>query len=139
MECGMIYIKIIPKSPKAEWLQHCHTFDAIPQVLQLDMMSVIDRINQEYSDKIIVPLFNDVHPGCIVLSEYTEEISKRIFDKFDELMFDLLNEHCIRCAYVIGEVNNYNSDTSIHETYGNSLVRLGRFLDFNNEIGIFKA
>lgn len=139
MECGIIYIKIIPKSPKAEWIQYCHIFDAIPQVLQLDIMSVIDRINQEYSDKMLVPLFNDVHPGCIVLPEYVEEIAQKIYERFDDLMFDLLDEHCVRCAYAVGEVTNHSADVSIHETYGNGLVRLGRFLDFNNEIGIFKV
>ena len=139
MECGIIYIKIIPKSPKAEWIQYCHIFDAIPQVLQLDMMSITERINENYSDEIIVPLHDDVHPGCIVLPEFTEEIANKLYEKYDELMFDLLGEHCVRCTYAIGEVDSPTEKVSIHQTYGNGLIRLGRFLDNNNEIGIFGA
>ena len=139
MECGMIYIKIIPKSPKAEWIQYCHIFDALPDFLQLDFQSTTSRINENYSDKIIVSLKDDVHPGCIVLSEHTEEIANKLYELFDNLLLDVLDEHCVRCVYAIGEVDNPTDDISIHQSQGNGLVRLGRFLDFNNEIGIFKA
>lgn len=137
MECGIIYIKIIPKSPKAEWIQYCHLFDAIPQVLQLDFQSIMFRVNDEYSSEMIVPIHENVHPGCIVSPEHTEEIANKLYEKYDELMFDLLDEHCIRCAYAIGEVDNPNKEVGIHQSSGNGLVRLGRFLDNNNEIGIF--
>lgn len=139
MECGIIYIKIIPKSPKAEWMQYCHIFDAIPQVLQLDFQSIISRINDEYSNKILVPIHEDVHPGCIVFPISTKEIANKLYEKYDDLMFDLLGEHCVRCAYAIGEVDNVNESISIHQASGNGLVRLGRFLDFSNETGIFEV
>ena len=139
MECGIIYIKIIPKSPKAEWMQYCHIFDALPDFLQLDFQSTTSRINEEYSDKLIVSLKDEVHPGCIVLPEHTQEIANRLYNIFDELMFDVLNEHCVRCVYAIGEVDSPNDKISINQSHGNGLVRLGRFLDCSNEIGIFKA
>ena len=139
MECGIIYIKIIPKSPKAEWIQYCHIFDALPDFLQLDFQSTVSRINEEYSNGMIVSLKDDAHPGCIVFYDQTEEIANKIYEKFDELMFEVLDEHCVRCVYAFGEVDNPTNDISIHQSHGNGLVRLGRFLDCSNEIGIFKA
>jgi hypothetical protein len=139
MECGIIYVKIIPKSPKAEWIQYCYLFGSLPQVLQLDLMSVIARINEKYQDKMIVPLFDNVHPGCIVNSEDVEVIAKDLYEKYDELMFDLLGEHCIRCVHTIGDVVKPRKDINTHQTFGHGLIKIGRFLDVNNEIGLFKV
>ena len=139
MECGIIYMRLIPKSPKAEWLQYCHIFDAVPQVLQLDFQSIMERINSDYSDEMVVSIHENVHPGCIVLPEHVEEISQKLYEKYDELMFDLLGEHCVRCVYSIGDVDDPNDKVSIHQTSGNGLVRLGRYLDYSDEIGLFKV
>lgn len=138
MECGLIYVKIIPKSPKAEWIQYCHLFESLPQVLQLDLMSVISRINEKYQDEMISPLFDNVHPGCIVKLESVDKIAKELYERYDDLMSELLDEHCIRLVCSVGEVENPNREVNTHHSSGNGLVRLGRFLDFSNDIGIFR-
>ena len=138
MDYGIIYIKIIPKSPKADWIQYCHLFKSLPDFLQLDFMSIISRINEKYQNEIIVPLFNNVHPGCITKPEDVKTIANDLYYKYDELMFELLDEHCIRGVYTIGEVDNPNKDISINQTYGAGLVKVGRYLDKFDSIGLYE-
>lgn len=107
MECGLIYLKILPsKESKADWIQYCNIFRFLPLDLSAGIKKIRSEMNEQYENDMISPLFINVHPGCIVTPESVRTIAEDLYDKYDKMMRVLLNEHCIRCVYHIGEVND---------------------------------
>jgi hypothetical protein len=137
MKCGVIYLKIIPTSENLEWIKYCHLFSFLPKSMQDAIESTISRFNDKYKEDIIVPLYLDTHPGCIVKSEKVEIIAKDLYDIYNKAIFKFTDEKCIRCVYSIGDVTDPKSNVSIHQTYGEVLIRVGRYLDSSNKIGLF--
>ena len=139
MEYGIIYLKIIPKSKDANFIEYCHIFDSLSEFLQIDLMSVIARLNEDHVNDMVVPIHRDVHPGCITLPESVEKVAKDMYERYDALMMELLDEHCIRCVYTVGEVVNPRRTLSIHRSWGKGLIKAGRYLDSSYNIGLFEV
>jgi hypothetical protein len=138
MQCGIIYIKILPKATSAEWIKYCNLFGALPDFFQLDIMSTVARINETFQNELIVPMYNNVHPGCIVKSEYVDIVANEVYKRFDSLMKEILDENCIRCVYSVGDVIDPNKDINIHYSNGKGLIEVGNYLDSSDNIGLYE-
>lgn len=138
MICGSIYIKLIPSDKNLRFIKYCHIIKSLPLLFQNEVEYISSYINNKYSEQLIVPMGIDVHPGCIVKHEYVSIISKDIYDKYVDMMKKFTPYDCVRCVYTIGDVHNPYNSNNIHTSYGESLIKLGRYLDSSDELGIFK-
>lgn len=137
MICGSIYIKLLPKKKNLRYLKYCHLIKTLPIDFQSGVDDIVNYINNKYSDYMIVPMVATVHPGCIVQYEYTKEIAKDLYDVYNKFMMKYTKEECVRCVCTIGEVDRPYQSNDIGTAWGESLIRLGHYLDLSDEIGLF--
>lgn len=137
MECGIIYIRLVPSTKELEWIKYCHITGALPEQFQGRIFEVITYINDRYKDYMIVPMDYSVHPGCIVMKEFTDTIATETYERFDRMMKEYTDQPSIRCVCSVGEVTNPYSEKTIQTTWGKGLVKVGRYLDLSFDSGLY--
>lgn len=134
MEYGVIYLKII----EPEWVKYCHIFSALPLSFRNDVIKVTDGLNVKYKDNILTPFTYNVQNGCVVKSEYVEEVAINLLSAYKDILIKQSVNPCIRVVFSTGVVKSPICD-SIHVVNSDDVVvKVGRFLDSSDEIGIFK-
>jgi len=137
MEYGVIYLRHITEEGYLLWVKYCHIYNSLPHPIQDSIKEIVTYINDKYKDDIIVPMGLSSQPGCITTTESVDIISNDIYKKYNRLIYSL-NEINIRLVYSIGEIRNVNVE-SIHQVAPDEImVKVGRYLDSSDEIGIFK-
>ena len=153
MECGVIYIKVVPpKDHNMRWLKH--SFISMPKSVQPKIKELADRINSRPG--IVIPMDVKLHPGCATTPEIIEEVAKEMYEGFSNIF-----EGFVRCVYSVGELSdkqillggNDEEDVKMgllsdvdsvhhllgHKRYDEVIIRVGEFLDSSDEVGIFKV
>lgn len=147
MECGVIYIRVCPpKGSPAEWLRYCHIISFAPKSFQQNISHIANDINSKYSDGIIIPMDTMIHPGCTTKPEIVDEVANDMYNQYCEMMDRQGIPDSVRCVYSVGELDDeqMNDVKSTHRLYGGEsgydkvMLKIGRFLDESDEIGIFK-
>lgn len=137
MEYGVIYTKICPKDGvPGDWIKYCHFLSETPKSFQENVATIAEYINERYKDEIVVPMDEDVHPGCTTKPEKVREIAEEIHRLYSEMCIRQGIPDSVRTAYTIGEIENVNK-TSTHELVGQTMVKF-RFLDESDEPGIYE-
>jgi len=137
MEYGVIYLRHISEEGYLSWIKYCHIYSSLPHPIQDSIKEIVTYINDKYKDDIIIPMGLNTQPGCITTTESVDTISNDIYKTYNKLIYSL-NEFNIRLVYSIGEIRNINVK-SIHQIDNDKvMVKVGRYLDSSDEIGIFK-
>lgn len=139
MEWGLIYIKVVPtKGSPIEWIKYCYLTELLPQSMINNTETIANDINQKYSDDIVIPMDNMIHPGCTTTPQGVEIIAADMYNQFSEMMDRQGIPNSVRCVYSVGELSTVDVD-SVHKL-GNDevMVKLGQFLDESDEPGLFK-
>jgi hypothetical protein len=137
MKCGVMYVKLVPNTDDLKWIRYCYLIKSLPIAMQRSIEETVSYINNKYKDYLITPMNLGVHPGCIVMPEFTDIVAKDVFDKYNEMMKKYTDTPSVRCMCLIGEVTNPYSSDNINTTYGPALVKLGRTLDLTDDAGLF--
>jgi len=146
MECGVIYIKVVPpKGHKSEWIKYCYLSSMMPADLQNEIKELADLINTRHQADIVIPMDTMIHPGCTTKPEVVEEIAREMYNGFIKIFSTKIGVDCIRCVYSVGELSNVNVG-STHKLYHSSekgydevMIKLGRYLDSSDTVGIFRV
>jgi hypothetical protein len=137
MEYGVIYTKICPKDGvPGDWIKYCHFLSETPKSFQENVATIAEYINERFKDEIVIPMDEDVHPGCTTKPEKVREIAEEIHRLYSEMCIRQGIPDSVRTAYTIGEIENVNK-TSTHELVGKTMVKF-RFLDESDEPGIYE-
>ena len=140
MDYGIIYIKICPpKGSSGEWIKYCHIFSSTPKSFQQNVKIIVNDINTKYQDDIIIPMDISVHPGCVTKSESVELIANDIYNQHLDMVERQGIPNSVRCVYSIGELSNINVKSTHNLGNDDVMVKLGRYLDSSDEIGLFKV
>jgi len=138
MEYGVIYQRLIPTESYLSWIKYCYLYGALPILLQEGIKKMVTTINEEYKDDIIVPMGLHAQLGCIVTPNSVNKIAEALFGMYSVMLNSLDVQPNIRVVYSIGEIKNINVD-SIHQVAPDKImVKVGRYLDSADDIGIFK-
>ena len=139
MEYGVIYTKICPKDgvPGA-WIKYCHFLSETPKSFQDNVASIVADINSKVVVEIVIPLDEDVHPGCTPKPEAVRQIAEEMHRRYSELCEVQGIPNSVRTAFTTGEIENV-SKSSTHELVSPTMVKLGRFLDESDEPGIYEV
>ena len=137
MEYGVIYTKICPKDGvPGDWIKYCHFLSETPKSFQKNVATITEYINTSFKDDIVIPMDEDVHPGCTTKPEKVREIAEEMHRLYSEMCIRQGIPDSVRTAYTIGEIENVNK-TSTHELVGQTMVKF-RFLDESDEPGIYE-
>ena len=137
MEYGVIYTKICPKDGvPGDWIKYCHFLSETPKSFQKNVATITEYINESFKDDIVIPMDEDVHPGCTTKPEKVREIAEEMHRLYSEMCIRQGIPDSVRTAYTIGELENVNK-TSTHELVGQTMVKF-RFLDESDEPGIYE-
>ena len=137
MEYGVIYTKICPKDGvPGDWIKYCHFLSETPKSFQENVATITEYINESFKDEIVIPMDEDVHPGCTTKPEKVREIAEEMHRLYSEMCIRQGIPDSVRTAYTIGEIENVNK-TSTHELVGQTMVKF-RFLDESDEPGIYE-
>ena len=79
----------------------------------------------------------DVHPGCTTKPEKVREIAEEMYRLYSEMCERQGIPNTVRTVYTIGELDNVDKE-STHYLNGETMVKLGRFLDESDETGIYE-
>lgn len=140
MDYGIIYIKICPpKGSPGEWIKYCHIFSSTPKSFQQNVKLIVNDINTKYQDDIIIPMDISVHPGCVTTPESVEVIANDIYNQYLDMVDRQGIPNSVRCVYSIGELSNINVKSTHNLGNDDVMVKLGRYLDSSDEIGLFKV
>lgn len=137
MKCGVIYVKLVPKTHHLSFIKYCYMFKALPLKMQKDIEEIVQLINNKYKDYLIIPMVCGVHPGCVVLPEFTNLVASELYQIYDMMMRKYCDTPSVRCAGLIGDVIDPYNSNNIHTTHGDALIELGRFLDSTDDTGLY--
>lgn len=142
-EYGVVYAQVIlPKEHKLQWLKHCALTNILPKDLQSEIKELSTKINNKYKDSIIIPMDSRIMPGCTTTPEMVEKVSTDIYNGMNNIFRKLINEdNCIRLVYGVGEMPEEIDEISSTHEIGNYpiIVKVGRYLDSSDKVGMFKA
>jgi len=141
---GVIYVKTcFPVGHKFEWLNYCAISSVLPKDLKSGLYEFSEYINKTYVDYIIVPMDNNLIPGCVCLPENVDEIANDIYDGLSNLFRNLVNENdCISLVYGVGKIHDkyIKSVKSTHKIeYYPIMVKVGRAIESMKTPGIIKV
>lgn len=150
IEYGVLYGKpLFKKDSKYVWLNY--SFGQLPYDLSDRIKSLIKEINTKYSEEIIIPLDYNTKPGIVCKSEVIEEIANLVYNGFNEIFNDLINEEdCYLVVWSIGELDTkeelirqgtrIKKIPTLHNlnTY-DVIVNVGRTLDSTKNPGVYKV
>jgi hypothetical protein len=138
MEYGVIYTKICPKDgTPGDWIKYCHFLSETPKSFQENVKRIVDDINSIYKEDIVISMDEDVHPGCTTKPEKVREIAEEMYRLYSEMCERQGIPNTVRTVYTIGELDNVDKE-STHYLNGETMVKLGRFLDESDETGIYE-
>jgi hypothetical protein len=138
MEYGVIYTKICPKDgTPGDWIKYCHFLSETPKSFQENVATITEDINTRFKDDIVIPMDEDVHPGCTTKPEKVREIAEEMHRLYSEMCERQGIPNTVRTVYTIGELDNVDKE-STHYLHGETMVKLGRFLDESDETGIYE-
>jgi hypothetical protein len=138
MEYGVIYTKICPKDgTPGDWIKYCHFLSETPKSFQENVAIITEDINTRFKDEIVIPMDEDVHPGCTTKPEKVREIAEEMYRLYSEMCERQGIPNTVRTVYTIGELDNVDKE-STHHLHGETMVKLGRFLDESDETGIYE-
>ena len=139
MEYGVIYTKICPKDgvPGA-WIKYCHFLSETPKSFQDNVAAIAADINSKFADDIVIPMDEDVHPGCTTKPEAVRQVAEEMHRRYSDLCEMQGIPNSVRTAFTTGEIENVNKP-STHELVSQTMVKLGRFLDESEEPGIYEV
>ena len=138
MEYGVIYTKICPKDgTPGDWIKYCHFLSETPKSFQENVAIITEDINTRFKDDIVIPMDEDVHPGCTSKPEKVREIAEEMHSLYSEMCERQGIPNTVRTVYTIGELDNVDKE-STHYLHGETMVKLGRFLDESDETGIYE-
>ena len=138
MEYGVIYTKICPKDgTPGDWIKYCHFLSETPKSFQENVATTTEYINTSFKDDIVIPMDVDVHPGCTTKPEKVREIAEEMHRLYSEMCERQGIPNTVRTVYTIGELDNVDKE-STHYLHGETMVKLGRFLDESDETGIYE-
>lgn len=138
MKYGVIYLKYIPEDTNHSWIKYCQIYGALPLDLQDGIKMVVNSTNNVYNGDMVVPMGYHAQLGCIVKAESVNKIAKSIYGMYCVMLNDIGLSPDVRVVYSIGKIKNTNVE-SIHQLAPDEiLVKVGRYLDKSNDIGIFK-
>jgi hypothetical protein len=138
MEYGVIYTKICPKDgTPGDWIKYCHFLSETPKSFQENVAIITEDINTRFKDDIVIPMDEDVHPGCTTKPEKVREIAEEMHRLYSEMCERQGIPNTVRTVYTIGELDNVDKE-STHYLHGETMVKLGRFLDKYDETGIYE-
>lgn len=82
---GILYTKIkFPKGHKLEWLNY--SFSHMTKSISIDVKKLIQSLNSKYSDKILIPLDENLNPGLVCEASVIKEISNELYEGFNEIL-----------------------------------------------------
>lgn len=104
-EYGILYsTPIFPKEHKLYWLNYA--FGAMPKDLSDKVKELSEFINNKFSDKIIIPLDNNIKPGLVSEPEVIEEIANLVYNGFNNIFKELTgDDNCYIVVWSIGEMD----------------------------------
>jgi len=139
MEYGVIYTKICPKDGMpGDWIKYCHFLSETPKSFQENVKKIVDEINSIYKEDIVIPMDEDVHPGCTTKPDKVKEIAEEMYKQYSEMCARQGIPNTVRTVYTIGELRNVNVDSTHHLGNDELMVKIGRFLDESDENGIYR-
>ena len=103
MEYGVIYTKICPKDGMpGDWIKYCHFLSETPKSFQENVKRIVDDINSIYKEYIVIPMDEDVHPGCTTKPDKVKEIQRRCTNNTQICVLDkeypIQSEQCTQLA-----------------------------------------
>jgi hypothetical protein len=103
-EYGILYASpAFPKGHKLYWLNYA--FGQMPKDLSEKLTELSDFINNSFSDKIIIPLDNNIKPGIVFEPEVIEEIANLVYNGFNSIFKELTGDNnCYVVVWSIGEM-----------------------------------
>ena len=103
-EYGILYASpAFPKGHKLYWLNYA--FGQMPRDLSEKITELSNFINNNFSDKIIIPLDNSIKPGIVCEPEVIEEIANLVYNGFNSIFKELTSDDCCYAVvWSIGEM-----------------------------------
>lgn len=139
MEYGVIYTKICPKDGvPGDWIKYCHFLSETPKSFQDNVREIVADINTRFADDIVIPMDEDVHPGCTTRPDRVREVAEEMHRQYSELCERQGIPDTVRTAFNVGEIENVDKETT-HHLIGQTMTKLGRFLDESDEPGIYEV
>jgi len=147
---GILYAGTkFPKEHRLEWLNYA--FGRMTKDLSDKVKVLVRSINDKYSDKIIIQLDENLHPGLVCEPEVIEEIANIFYNGMCDIIKDLTGEENVYCVvWSIGDMPQkehlLKSATIIQERptlhHVNSypvIVKVGHKLDSMKTGGLIKV
>ncbi len=111
-EYGILYAQVVfPKGHRLAWLRHCALTNILPKDLQKEIRDLSTSINDKYKESIIIPMDNRIVPGCTTTPEMIDVIATDIYNGMNNIF-----------------IGNYPLT-----------IKVGRYLDAADEVGMFKV
>jgi len=146
---GVLYgAPIFPNNHKRVWMNYAFgyfTMKNMPKEFSEQVKEITTSINNNFSDKIIIPLGSSTTPGLVCEPDVIEEIANSLFIEFNKLL-----DNNYKVVWSIGEMDEESillkqatriqkTPTLHHLNPYDVVVRVGRKLDSIKEPGLYKV
>ena len=104
-EYGILYASpAFPKGHKLYWLNYA--FGQMPRDLSEKITELSNFINNNFSDKIIIPFDNNIKPGIVCEPGVIEEIANLVYKGFNDIFKELIgDDNCYAIVWSIGKMD----------------------------------
>lgn len=142
-EYGIIYCQVcLPKDHGLSWLRWCNSPGMLPEFARTELFSVIESLNLRWQDWLVISLDLSPMPTCLVKPGRTAEIAQDIYEKLNEFIAKYSDlEDNIRIVWTECLLPEIVEERPSAHQIGNYAgpVRVGKFLEDGDEVGIFKV
>lgn len=140
---GIIYIQVsLPKSHGMSWLRWCNSPNLLPEAVRNELFEVIRGLNNKWREEMVIPLDESPLTTCLTKPGRTLEIAEDVYDKFNAFIAKYSQvEDNLRIVWTEAELPVSVEERPSAHMLGNfpGPIRVGRFLEEGEEVGIFEV
>jgi len=142
-EYGIIYCQVcLPETHGMSWLRWCNSPNILPDFFKKELFSTIESLNQKWKDELIIELDKSPLTTCLTKTGKTEEIAYDIYLHLNDLIKKYSEiEDNIRIVWTESSLPESREEMPSAHMLGNfpGPIRVGTFLQSDNEVGVFKV